>query len=673
MLENPNQAIKFLKEKNLDPLTTPRGKEILNTITGFTRGDGYTYLLTRFYVNEKMPITDIKKLYEYLKTNKEQVNKLPKPVVTYQTYRELRADMDNLESMRILKKLYNELPAQLKQQQAQLSVVEQQNLKELAGKFNKLTADQQNFFIRKVSGYKDIKIFIENLKNYIYSIENGEDFNSITAKINATDKAHIIYSNPDQNIIIAHINSFDASKALGCTSSWCITREAQRWREYKKGGNKYFFIWDFNYPAEDNRYLIGTAYNNKRPELSKTHYKDNGTAKLDTEIKAKKLNYDIFNTYIEKYDAEQRSQLSQTSGLVVAMQNFDKDVEPLIEIIKSSQFIQEFGSPDNVEANSDEIELGMKEEDLKGALELGDDFDYIERVSFGNDSRDWETDELNYIHARLTDDNMALLVDVAKKLGLKKEVYDKFDSEEGAIKNFLEKYELDDINQTFLSELSQAEETAEENAANEMIAKVPFNLNDAKFNVKDMLTYMSENEIVADNFDELIEKIKENLPDFSYSDLDEARYENADYDTLNEEIKKKLTKIISDIVNNEDNPNHLQAVVIADVNEVLQKLKFKLTDDKIYLGFKAMQDKTIKIYDAAYDENNERIVLTVLFEYNPKYYKKIKKPLPQNKNFKLPLNKLQDYINQYQIPYEIDEAKLRKIIFQELENLYEII
>ena len=110
---------------------------------------------------------------------------------------------------------------------------------------------------------------------------------------------------------------------------------------------------------------------------------------------------------------------------------------------------------------------------------------------------------------------MALLVDVAKKLGLKKEVYDKFDSEEGAIKNFLEKYELDDINQTFLSELSQAEETAEENAANEMIAKVPFNLNDAKFNVKDMLTYMSENEIVADNFDELIEKIKENLPDFS--------------------------------------------------------------------------------------------------------------------------------------------------------------
>ena len=125
-------------------------------------------------------------------------------------------------------------------------MVEQQNLKELAGKFNKLTADQQNFFIRKVSGYKDIKIFIENLKNYIYSIENGEDFNSITAKINATDKAHIIYSNPDQNIIIAHINSFDASKALGCTSRWCITRAFKR--RYPRSEKLFlwacFLLWD---------------------------------------------------------------------------------------------------------------------------------------------------------------------------------------------------------------------------------------------------------------------------------------------------------------------------------------------------------------------------------------------------------------------------------------------
>jgi hypothetical protein len=74
--ENPNQARKFLKEKNLDPITNPNGQKIFNTITGITRGDGYTYLLTRFYVNEKMPVDDLKKLHEYLRQNKEFVTRL---------------------------------------------------------------------------------------------------------------------------------------------------------------------------------------------------------------------------------------------------------------------------------------------------------------------------------------------------------------------------------------------------------------------------------------------------------------------------------------------------------------------------------------------------------------------------------------------------------------------
>jgi len=114
LFENPNQAIKFLKEKNLDPQVSQEGKKIFDTINNITRGDGYTNLLTRFHVNEKMPIDDIKKLYDYLKQNKQHVNRLPKPVVTYNTYRELRRDLDSMEEMRTLKKLYDQLPSYLK-------------------------------------------------------------------------------------------------------------------------------------------------------------------------------------------------------------------------------------------------------------------------------------------------------------------------------------------------------------------------------------------------------------------------------------------------------------------------------------------------------------------------------------------------------------------------------
>ncbi|MDZ7785997.1 MAG: hypothetical protein U5L95_02640 [Candidatus Saccharibacteria bacterium] len=64
------------KKKIVDPQVSQEGKKILDTINHAPRGDGYTNLLTKFYVNERMPIDDIKKLYDYLKENKQHVNRL---------------------------------------------------------------------------------------------------------------------------------------------------------------------------------------------------------------------------------------------------------------------------------------------------------------------------------------------------------------------------------------------------------------------------------------------------------------------------------------------------------------------------------------------------------------------------------------------------------------------
>ena len=104
--------------------------------------------------------------------------------------------------------------------------------------------------------------------------------------VTASTIAIAAISPPERTKSPSEISSFRSVLLLPVTAKTNKVHRTHIPREYKKGGNKYFFIWDFNYPAEDNRYLIGTAYNNKRPELSKTHYKDNGTAKLDTEIKA---------------------------------------------------------------------------------------------------------------------------------------------------------------------------------------------------------------------------------------------------------------------------------------------------------------------------------------------------------------------------------------------------
>lgn len=667
--ENPNQAIKYLKGKNLDPATNPKGKLILNTITGFTKGDGYTYLLTLFHVNEKMPMDDLRKLYEYLKSNKEFTNRLPKPVVTYTSYRELRNDLDAMESMKVMKKLYNQLPATLKQQQGELSVQEKQKLKELAEKFNILTPDQQNFFIKKVSGYKDIKTFIENLKNYIYAIENNEDFNSILSKIENTPNAAVAYADPDKNIIIAHIKSFDASKTLGCTSNWCITRDTEHWRNYKKGGNKYFFIWDFNYPAEDINYMVGTAYNANNPEVSQTHLKDDKQTQLSAVVVKKDLSFDIFSDYLKKYNQEIATSMVGKEGLFNALSTFDTEPDKLVDLIASSEFIREYSTPENVDHSGSYIYLGMDADKMKDALDLGDDYDYVDRIAhdYHYNDNSYDTEESNYMHNGLNSNNMELLVDLAKKLGVPKDVYEEFDSEEGAIYKFLEKYDLEDIANEYVSEYSEAKSDAESREAKSMIEKVPFDIGEGSFRVSEMINYIKENDITANNFDELMEAIKEHMPDFSYESINDAGYQDVDLDELNTTIKRKLESIIDDVMNDPDNEYYVKAKLIVGVNDTLESLGFTLTQKEDDMGELKLPDKKIVVNDAYYDnEEDQNIYVTASFMYDHDYYKKHKQIAPKHTRVKIPLDKLKNYIRQYELGLQESLKLLKRIISEEM-------
>jgi hypothetical protein len=673
LFENPNQAIKFLKEKNLDPTISQEGKNIFNNITGITKGDGYTYLMTRFHIIDKLPLTDIQKLHNFLKTNKDYVNRLPKPVVTYTSYRELRADLDELQGMRNLKRLYNELPANLKQQHQYLDVTKQQELKELAGKFNMLTPEQQNFFIKKISGYKDIQNFIDNLRNYIFSIENKEDYNSIKEKIGSTPNAFIAYDNPEQNIIIAHVNSFDASKNLGCTSSWCITRDAHYWRNYMKGGNKYFFIWDFNYPASDTNYLIGTAYNPKQPNLSKTHLKDNVPANLSNILIQKNLNKNIFSDYIKRFMENILRSYSGSTGLMSAMKNVSQNPEALIDIIKNSQIIQEFGDPEDVKIYGDSVKLGISNDKMKEMLDLDDEYDYIYNTAYSNryNSGDYyDSDEANYMHNGLNKDNIELLISIAKKLGVPKNEYLNFGGEEGAIYKFLDKYNLTEILDTYLSEYSEAQERSESSAATELINQVPFDVQDGSFNINDMLKYIIDNEIIADNFDTLVNEIKDKIPEFSYDSLSNARYSDLDLDDLNTQIKSDLSTIIDNI----ENDPYVRAKVLKETNNELIKLGFKLLSNNDDLAQKKFKNVTITINDAEFQETEEdtkRIIIKAALVYNDNYYKKLGKIPPKSRNIKIPLISLRNYIQQTEIPFKLDENRFKKIVQEELGKVFD--
>ena len=61
--EHHNQAIKFLKDRNLDPDVSQIGKDVLDNIIQITNADGFTGLLTKFHVIDKLPFDEIKELY----------------------------------------------------------------------------------------------------------------------------------------------------------------------------------------------------------------------------------------------------------------------------------------------------------------------------------------------------------------------------------------------------------------------------------------------------------------------------------------------------------------------------------------------------------------------------------------------------------------------------------
>ena len=94
--ENPNQAIRFLKDRNLNPTTNHIGKKIFDDIVNITKGDGYTFLLLKFYFRDGIPLPDIENFHKFLRENKLYLNKLPKPVVEYDSFAKLKKDIEYL-------------------------------------------------------------------------------------------------------------------------------------------------------------------------------------------------------------------------------------------------------------------------------------------------------------------------------------------------------------------------------------------------------------------------------------------------------------------------------------------------------------------------------------------------------------------------------------------------
>lgn len=665
LLEHPSQAIKILKDNNLDPDNNPNGKKILDDIIEITNGNGYTGMLTLFHLKDKLTIEDITSLYNYIKQNKESVKLLPKPIFNYQRYRDLRADLDRIEKQKSVRQLYKELPSKLKQEVNNLKDVELEKFNDVGLKFIKLEDNQKKFFKKTISGYNNINDLIDRLNAYVISIENGEDMISVYNKIENTDGAEVVHVDKEKNILIAFIRKFDASMKLGCTTSWCITRDRHYWTDYKKGGNAYFFIWDFNYSSENPEYLVGTAYNKDNPSNSQTHIKNNQSANLLSIFNKKSLDMSVLSNALATIREKYLSNIKDSGGFMEALKSFnDGSQELLLDEIKNSNLVNQHGSPEDVyKIYRDTIETSINKNSWLEILEIDED-GYNEYENYYN-NYDINYDEVDYMHNVLDDNNIALINSIAEKIGSKFRVNN--DINDGELALFLKENGFDNINDTYLDLYNDAGNTAKEREVESQLSELPVDIENGTIDISNILEKIQDKNIQVDTFDEYISEFIGAF-DFSYETLNDAMYSNVDYDELNIKIKDMLTSIIDDF-DDPDSELYEKSKYNIQGSKILNQLNFKQTSDrnriiKLDNGGKIVvknieapyvYQKIKRDYDGISDEGSFYVDI----------YKENKKVLSGNIRF----SNLYKYVTQHSIPFKESREIFKRLIRNEMKNL----
>ena len=126
----------------------------------------------------------------------------------------------------------------------------------------------QEFIGKKMAAIKTPEDFTEYLRK-IHSVINGFNYEALSSKAKSNGAVEVFF---DDNVLVIEIDTFEQSKNLGSTS-WCITREASYFEDYKNEDTRQFFIYDFSKPDTDIQSMIGITLN-KDGSNAYQHYKN---------------------------------------------------------------------------------------------------------------------------------------------------------------------------------------------------------------------------------------------------------------------------------------------------------------------------------------------------------------------------------------------------------------
>lgn len=286
--ENVQQAKALLKRISV-PETD---KAYLRIRKALVNKDGYVGFFTKLHFEYGISINEVLDLINDLNDNEYLFSQLPKTLISYTNYEELRDDLSRTQEVIEAKKIYNEFPSEQKK-----FVDISKDLDILVSLYNR--EDKKNF-LRKISSFHTRPELLKRLHGFLNS-NPSSDFISVLSNIeNSRPNPTIIYKSKEDNIIIIKITEYSQCRYLGSDTSWCIAGSEHTFKSYVPNSlTNQFIIYLLDRGAADTNRKIGVTY-----KISGYHtahdIRDGYVSKNQLTAILAEYNYDINNLKVTK-------------------------------------------------------------------------------------------------------------------------------------------------------------------------------------------------------------------------------------------------------------------------------------------------------------------------------------------------------------------------------------
>lgn len=197
---------------------------------------------------------DYDEVSDFIILNKELIRDLPNQLSEYKTFSDLTYGIENLKTGRLIKKVVNMLTNK-ELGNSLLSFEPNAGMVNNLNSFLKLDSSDRKEFLVKSDSYDSVSKFYDKLANFIddvYSFRFDIVLNAIKAM--SDDDIIVLYS--ENNMILARIITYAASRAIG-SKSWCIVGSENEFNNYTENGKNFqYFFFNFNKGLEANEKMI---------------------------------------------------------------------------------------------------------------------------------------------------------------------------------------------------------------------------------------------------------------------------------------------------------------------------------------------------------------------------------------------------------------------------------